>query len=96
MNKIVVPYFGGGVILETQNSYHFIGCKIFKQSRFSEFMGRSLISSTVTIIPDSEERFHEHISDYRFIGYSLLRDFTCLRITTNGEKKFRPVVIAEI
>jgi|SRR3989344_36177 len=96
LSEIIKPYFGSGYILETRKSYHYLGNKIFDENRFNEFLGRSLITSIVTKMPDEIPNVHEHIADYRFIGYSLMRMGTGLRITANGDKEFLPKVIAEV
>lgn len=94
--KIIKPHFGEGYVLETGKSYHYIGAKIFAEKRLNEFLGRSLITSIVTKTPEEIPNIHEHIVDYRYVGYSLMRNGTGLRITTSGDKKFVPRVVAVI
>ena len=96
IGKMIKPVFGGGYIIETGKSYHYLGKKVFPDNLFEEFCGRSLIASIVTVTPEGIPNIHEHIADYRYIGYSLVRHFTCMRITTRGDKTFEPRVIAEV
>lgn len=94
--EIIVPQFGGGFLLETKKSYHFLGTRILSQDEWYKFLGFCLITSIVTVTPDDVPNRHEIISDYRYVGYSLIRGSTGLRITTRGTKTFKPRVIAII
>jgi hypothetical protein len=94
--KIIVPKFGGGVLLETNKSYHYFGFGILKQEEWLDFLGLNLITSIVTYVGENQPRAHEIISDYRYIGHAMLRRSTGLRVTTRGTKVFEPKVIAVI
>lgn len=96
LREIVVPYFGGGVLLETKKSYHFLGNSPFGEERFQEFLGRALITSIVTVTPDEVPNEHELIVDYRYVGHSLIRGSTGLRITAKGSKVVLPKVVAVV
>lgn len=96
LKKIIVPDFGGGFILETEKSYHFFGEKPFNQEKLNQFLGLCLLTSIVTVTPDGQPNIHEMVADYRYVGHSLIRGSTGLRITTNGTKTFTPRVIATI
>lgn len=96
LKEIVVPHFGGGVLLETKKSYHYLGYTPFSEDRYQEFLGRSLITSIVTVTPEDIPNEHELIVDYRYIGHSLIRGSTGLRISAKGTKTMLPKVIATI
>lgn len=96
IRKIIVPYFGGGFLLETRRSYHYLGMNVTDQEGWLDFLGRSLITSIVTKTPDDQPNTHEVIVDYRYVGHSILRRSTGLRITTNGSKTFEPRSVAII
>ncbi|MBI4091916.1 MAG: hypothetical protein HY427_01780 [Candidatus Levybacteria bacterium] len=93
LRQIIVPRFGGGFILETRKSYHFFGRRLLTPDQWLDFLGASLLTSIVTVTPDEDPNIHERVADYRYIGYSLLRRYTGLRITTNGDKTFVPRVV---
>ena len=92
-SEIIQPRFGGGFFLETKKSYHFIGEKFASQEDWHELLGRLLITSIVTVTPEGTPNIHEVIADYRYIGHSLIRGSTGLRLTTNGEKTISPSVV---
>lgn len=92
--EIVAPRFGGGAILETNWSYQFFGTEVLTFSSWLQFLGASLITSIVTIPEGGGEYKHELIADYRYIGHSLMRGSTGLRITNWGRKTFEPKVVA--
>lgn len=69
---------------------------IFRLNREEFLIGFCLITSIVTVTPDDVPNQHEVISDYRYIGHSLIRGSTGLRITTRGTKTFEPRVVAVI
>lgn len=94
--QIIVPKFGGGVLLETNKSYHYFGFGILKQEEWLDFLGLNLITSIVTYVGENQPRAHEIISDYRYIGHAMLRRSTGLRVTTRGTKVFEPKVVAVI
>lgn len=96
LKKIIVPNFGEGFILETNKSYHFFGERPMSQENWYKFLGLSLLTSIVTVTPDDQPNIHEMVADYRYIGHSLIRNSTGLRITTNGTKVFMPRVVAVI
>lgn len=61
-----------------------------------DFLGLNLITSIVTQVDENLPRVHEFISDYRYIGHSMLRRSTGLRVTTRGSKTFTPQVVSVI
>ena len=93
LREIVVPRFGGGFVLETGKSYHFLGHRLLTPDQWLDFLGASLLTSIVTVTLDEEPNIHEMVTDYRYVGYSLLRRSTGLRITANGDKTFVPRVV---
>lgn len=96
LTDIVVPQFGGGIIFETNKSYHFLGFEPLSEENWLNFLGLNLITSIVTYVGEDQPRTHEVIADYRYIGHSLLRRSTGLRITTRGTKTFSPIAVALI
>lgn len=96
LKKLIVPRFGGGFILETKDSYHFFGKRLLSHGEWLKFLGFSLLTSIVTVTPEDQGNIHELISDYRYIGHSLIRGSTGLRITANGSKSVLPKVVAII
>lgn len=93
LREIITPRFGGCFVLETRKSYHFFGEKLLTIDQWLDFLGAALLTSIVTVTPDEEPNIHEMVADYRYIGYSILRRSTGLRITANGNKTFLPRVI---
>lgn len=91
--EIIKPKYGGGYFLETKRSYQFIGDKVVSQDEWYKLLGNLLISSIVTVTPDDMPNKHEIIADYRYIGHSLKRGTTGLRLTTSGQKTFTPSVV---
>ena len=96
LKEILAPEFGGGVILESKKSYQFIGLRVFKENLFNQFLGRALITSIVTKMPEDMPNKHEPIVDYRYVGHSLIKGATGLRITARGDKDFMPKVICTL
>lgn len=94
--EIIVPRFGGGVLLETNKSYHYFGFQVLSPEEWLDFLGLNLITSIVTQVDENLPRVHEFISDYRYIGHSILRRSTGLRVTTIGSKTFEPKVVSVI
>jgi hypothetical protein len=92
----IVPQFGNGFLIETKKSYQFMGFNIVDQNTWWNFLATCLVSSNVTRTPDDQPNKHEMFADYRYIGYSMLKRSTGLRITTRGSKTFEPKVIAVI
>jgi hypothetical protein len=90
---IIMPRFGGGFFLGTKKSYHFIGENFVSQDEWHELLGRLLITSIVTVTPEGIPNLNEVIADYRYIGHSLIRGSTGLRLTTNGTKTVSPSVV---
>lgn len=94
--EIIVPRFGGGVLLETNKSYHYFGFQVLSLEEWLDFLGLNLITSIVTQVDENLPRVHEFISDYRYIGHSILRRSTGLRVTTRVSKTFEPKVVSVI
>lgn len=94
LNEIITPIIGGGFLLETERSYHFLGSRVLTIEEWFQFLGYSLITSIVTKTPDDQPNIHEVIADYRYIGHALIRGSTGLRVTANGEKTVAPKVVA--
>jgi hypothetical protein len=92
-SKIIKPNFGGGFFLETDGSYHYVGEKPVEQSDWQRALGYFLITSRITRMPDGIPNIHERIVDDRYIGHSLIRGTTGLRLTTLGKKKVIPTVV---
>lgn len=91
--EIIVPDFGGGFLMETKRSYQFLGRHITNQDRWLDFLGKCLITSIVTVTADDQPNIHEVIVDYRYVGYSILRRSTGLRLTTKDTKTFNPRLV---
>lgn len=95
LKEVIEPKFGGGFILETNTSYHFFGITLIDHDNWLKFLGASLLTSILIVGLDGQ-RNYESVVDNRYIGHSLLRDTTALRITTNETKTFAPKVVAVI
>lgn len=68
----------GGTLFETDESYHFIGNKLFtNKEEWVNFMARCLLTRTT-------DKTSGWVADDRFIGHSLLRGYSVLRISANG------------
>jgi hypothetical protein len=90
--KIIQPEYGGGFFLETNRSYHFVGENIVDQEEWNKLLGKMLITSIVTVTPEGMPNLHDVIVDYRYVGHSLIRGTSGLRLTTKGGKKVSPCV----
>lgn len=82
---------GNGWIIESEKSYHFYGNRLLNEREWRDFMGNSLLTSVV----HSRENIQE-VADPRYVGYSLKRGGNTLRITSNADKTFSPVVVSSI
>lgn len=96
LKELIVPDFGGGFILETEKSYHFLGRRLLSHKEWLKFLGLSLLASIVIVTPNGQENIHELVADYRYIGHSLIRGSAGLRITAGGSKTVLPKVVAVI
>jgi len=95
VEEMLSDYTGSSFLLETKKSYHLMGTNILENEElWMDFLGTCLISSMVTKTPDNQPNIHEHLVDYRYIGHSILRRSSGLRITTAGKKTFEPKVVA--
>ncbi|MBI4036339.1 hypothetical protein HY386_00475 [Candidatus Daviesbacteria bacterium] len=90
----VLPWFGGGFLIETGSSYQLLGMNITDREGWYRFMGRCLLMSTPLEV-DGIKKFIE-VPDTRYCGFSLARGTTGLRITTRDKKTFEPRSIAVI
>jgi len=89
--KLIIPEFGGGVIIETDNSYHFIGTKrLLSNSELEKYLAWSMLCVT-----GSPKKLKTYV-DVQYVAYSLLKKSMCLRITAYPKSKFNPHVILEI
>lgn len=96
LQEIIAPRFGAGYILATNRSYQFFGTRLLSHDEWLQFLAWCLLSSMVTVTPKNQENIHEMIADYRYIGHSLLRGSTGLRITAHGTKTVLPRVVAVV
>jgi len=97
VKEMLSSYTGRSFLLETRRSYHLLGVNILdNKEEWLNFLGACLISSIVTKTPDNQPNIHEVIVDYRYIGYSILRRSTGLRLTTEGKKIEYPKVVAVV
>ena len=88
-------FTGRVFLLETNRSYHLMGTKILpNENLWFDFLGKSLVSNIVIKTPDDQPNIHIPYVDYRYIGYSILRRSSGLRLTTSGKKTFEPRVVA--
>ena len=92
----ILPEFGGGFLIETNKSYHFLGRQLFPASRYLNFTSRMLRAAQETQVHKGVERIHTHIADYRYISYSLERGSTGLRLTARADKVVEPRVVGII
>ncbi len=93
-NDQLSPLFGGGFLIETRKSYQFMGMNITDRDGWYSFIGRCLLMSTPVEV-DGIKRFIE-VPDTRYLGFSLVRGTTGLRVTTRDKKTFKPRSIAVI
>ena len=63
--------------------------------KWLKFLGASLLTGILTVASGGQYSY-ESVVDNRYIGHSLLRGTTGLRIITNGTKTFTPRVVALI
>jgi len=81
-----------GFILESGRSYHYYGINLLSQESWLEFMAKCLLTG---VFQGKDQPFLQ-AADQRYIGHSLLGGGCVLRITTNAERKFMPVVVATL
>jgi hypothetical protein len=72
---------GGGIVLETENSYHFYGTKLLDLEQWLEFLGKSLL--------------FQGVIDDRYIGHRLREGFCVLRLTRGPFHAHLPHVVAK-
>lgn len=96
LQERVIPKFGGGILLQTGRSYHFLGNELFAPKDYFNYLSAWLLSEVVTQIHASLPRVHTPIADVRYVAHSMKRRTTGLRLTTRGRKIFEPRVIAFI
>lgn len=88
--RYIIPRFGKGVILETDNSYHFIGTeKLLSENDLINYLAWSLIC-----VKKSETKYERSV-DIHYIGYCQLKRSLCLRITPYQNTSFIPHVVYE-
>lgn len=96
LEEVVVPAYGGGVVINSGNSFHFLSARTFSRDEMLRFYGACLKleipvyrSSTGTAV---------HIPDGRYIGNSLeFRDGVGgLRLTQSPNKPTLPHVVAVV
>lgn len=89
LEEIVVPVSGPGVLLNSGNSYQFVGTvKLLDRSEWLDFLALALLTSIVHAKFDEE-----HFAHVRWIGHSLLRRAGVLRVSART-KPMLPQVIA--
>lgn len=82
-------------LLETKRSYHLMGTNILEnEGLWFDFLGKSLTANIVLKTPEGQPNIHLPYVDYRYVGHSIVRRSSGLRITTNGSKTFEPKVVA--
>lgn len=95
LEEKIVPDFGGGALLESGGSYHFWGTKRLLYPRdwgthfeidWADFMGVLLLTSGHQTL---------NLVDVRWVGYSLLRGATVLRVSAKT-KQVLPHIVAII
>lgn len=97
----VVPEYGGGLLIETGSSYHFLGQRLLSEQEWHKF---NYLALTLAVVYPFERDgvtpnifgWSNRIVDTKYIGYSGLRGSSGLRISTNGVKTFKPKVVAVV
>lgn len=92
----IVPTYGGGFLLETGKSYHFLGMKLLLKDRYYDFLADFILAGPVTRIHEGLPRVHTPVADVRYSAHSIKRRTTGLRLTTKGNKTVEPRVVAVI
>lgn len=93
--KEMSGFTGKAFLLETKRSYHLMGTNILEnEGLWFDFMGKSLTANIVIKTPDGQPNIHIPYVDYRYVGHSIMRRSSGLRITTSGSKTFEPRVVA--
>jgi hypothetical protein len=88
-------FTGRCFLLETKRSYHLMGINILEnQGLWFDFLGKSLTANIVIKTPEGQPNIHIPYVDYRYVGHSIMRRSSGLRITTSGSKTFEPKVVA--
>lgn len=92
-SEIIKPSYGGGFFLETGESYHYLGESLINKDEWYKLLGDFLLTSVVKVMPKGTSSVHKVLGDYRYIGHSLKRGYTAMRLTTMGTKTFSPFVV---
>ena len=71
---------GGGIVLQTENSYHFYGTELLDLEEWLKFLGKSLL--------------FQGVIDDRYIGHRLREGFSVLRLTRGPFHADLPFVVA--
>jgi hypothetical protein len=79
------PQFGRGSLVQTNNSYHFVGDTLIVQKDWIAFCANMILLK--------HSRETRDIADVRFIGHSLVRGYTCVRISE--KEGILPFVLGE-
>ena len=92
--EMMSGFTGRAFLLETKRSYHLMGTNILEnEGLWFDFMGKSLTANIVIKTPDGQPNIHLPYVDYRYVGHSIVRRSSGLRITTSGKKTFEPKVV---
>ena len=75
-DKTIIPRFGKGVLIETYNSYHFLGTeKLLTNDEFRDFLSWSLLCTK-----NKGGNFKTYV-DTQYVAYCQLKGSCCLRIS---------------
>ncbi|MBP9817406.1 hypothetical protein KBC75_01440 [Candidatus Shapirobacteria bacterium] len=89
--KLMVPKFGRGVFVETDNSYHFIGTeRLLDENELGEWLAYCLLS-----ISGNAGRYKTYV-DVQYVAYCILKNSMCLRVSEYPNSHFKPQVCLEI
>jgi hypothetical protein len=92
--EIIEPSYGGGFFIETGKSYQYLGENLISNYlEWVRFMADCLLTSVVMDGQSDNLDVHKVVGDYRYIGHSLRRNHTSIRLTTKGSKTFVPFVV---
>lgn len=91
--ELILPKFGEGFFLNSGASYHFLGERLLQLDEWQAFMGSALLTAIISMNQEGVNVVEKRVVDDLYIGHSLVRGESGLRLTTNGRKKSLPTVV---
>lgn len=94
--EFIVPRFGGGFLLKSGASYHFLADRLLTKEEWPSFLGTALLTPLITKNAEGINVIERRVVDDLYIGHSLVRGESGLRLTTNSRKPAPPLVVGYV